>query len=74
VPTYGAVIGTNNLELFDGTTFRQPEEGWYTLDNRPLENNPVEPDIYVENPPVYDNHSGDPQLKKAVEILMQEIE
>ncbi len=72
-PTFGAVIGTRNLELFDGTVFRQPEEGWYRLSGLSLENHPVEPDIWVENPPQYDNRTGDPQLRKAVEILLQQI-
>ena len=72
-PTFGAVIGTRNLELFDGTTFRQPEEGWYRLSGLPLENHPVEPDVRVDNPPRYDNRTGDPQLRKAVEILLQQI-
>ncbi len=72
-PTFGAVIGTQNLELFDGTTFRQPEEGWYRLNGVSLENHPVRPDIRVDNPPQYDNRTGDPQLRKAVEILLQQI-
>jgi len=73
-PTFGAVIGTNNLELVDGSTFRCPNEGWYRIEGVNMENNPVHPDIYIENPPEYDNRSDDPQLLKAIEILMNQIE
>jgi len=72
-PTFGAVIGTNDRELMDGTIFREPSEGWYRLSGLSLENNPVYPDVYIENPPEYDNRSDDPQLKKAIDILMKGI-
>ncbi len=73
-PTFGAVIGKNNVKLFDGrTTFSVPVEGWFRLNGKNLELGPVEPDIYVDNPPFYDNISGDPQLRKAVEILLKEL-
>ncbi|RKZ01449.1 MAG: peptidase S41, partial [Candidatus Hydrothermota bacterium] len=75
VPTYGGVIGTYNTKLMDGrTVFRVPIEGWYRLDKTPLENKPVEPDIYVENPPEYDNRPGGPQIEKAVEVLLEMLE
>ena len=73
-PTFGAVIGTDDITLFDGiTVFRVPSEGWYRLNGKSLELGPVQPDIYVENPPIYDNTTGDPQLKKAISVLMDEI-
>ncbi len=73
-PTFGAVIGTNNVKLFDAeTTFRVPEEGWYRLNGKSLELGPVSPDIYVENPPIYDNITNDPQLRRAVSVLLSEI-
>ncbi len=73
-PTFGAVIGTNNITLFDGeTVFRIPEEGWYRLSGKNLELGPVEPDVYVENPPTYDNRTGDPQLMTAIKVLLNEI-
>ncbi len=74
VPTFGAVIGTDNPTLFDGmTVVRMPFVGWYRLNGKNLENGPVKPDIYVENPPEYDNIPGGPQIEKAVEVLMKEI-
>ncbi len=74
VPTFGAVIGTSNPTLFDGkTVVRMPFVGWYRLNGQSLENGPVKPDIYVENPPQYDNIPGGPQIEKAVEVLLEEL-
>ena len=73
VPTFGAVIGTNNITLLDGSGFRVPGTGWYRLSGKNLENIPVEPDIYVENTPEMDGSSSDNQLRKAIELLLQEV-
>ncbi len=70
VPTAGAVIGTRNITLIDGTTFRVPQTGWWTVDGKPLENHGVEPDILVDNTPE-DNATGhDAQLEAAVKSLL----
>ncbi len=74
VPTFGAVIGTNNINLLDGSRFRIPGTGWYRMSGKNLENIPVEPDIYVENSPEMDGKSNDNQLRKAIEILLEEAE
>ncbi len=74
IPTFGAVIGTKNITLLDGSRFRVPGTGWYRLSGQNLENIPVEPDIYVENLPEDDGSSTDPQLSKAIEVLLEEIE
>ena len=69
-PTFGAVIGTNDITLMDGkTVFREPSEGWFRLNGISLENNPVYPDIPIDNPPEFDNKPGGPQLLKAIEVL-----
>ncbi|UCG92732.1 MAG: PD40 domain-containing protein, partial [candidate division WOR-3 bacterium] len=73
VPTYGAVIGTNNIELFDGSTFRIPRTGRFMLTGENLENMPVEPDIYVENAPEEDGSSSDHQLTAAIDVLLEQI-
>ena len=73
VPTWGAVIGTVDIELHDGTAFRVPSTGWYLLSGENLENTPVEPDIHVENSPEEDGSSSDHQLIRAVEVLFDEI-
>ena len=71
VPTFGAVIGTVDIELHDGTYFRVPSTGWFLLTGENLENKPVEPDIYVENPPEQDGSSSDHQLTRAIEMLLE---
>jgi len=73
VPTYGAVIGTNDIELSDGSMFRVPGTGWFLLTGENLENTPVEPHIYVENAPEDDGSSTDPQLVKAIGLLQEII-
>jgi tricorn protease len=73
VPTFGAVIGTNNIRLLDGSWFRVPGTGWFTLTGENLENTPVEPDIYVENSPEEDGSSEDHQLRKALEVLIEQL-
>ena len=73
VSTFGAVIGTRDIRLVDGSGFRVPGTGWFTLTGENLENTPVEPDIRVENTPEQDGLSTDNQLVRAIEILMGEI-
>jgi tricorn protease len=73
VPTYGAVIGTVDIQLHDGTYFRVPGTGWYLLTGENLENTPVEPDIFVQNPPEDDGSSSDHQLTRAIEVLLDQI-
>jgi tricorn protease len=72
--TYGAVIGTIDVDLLDGTGFRVPGTGWYTLDWRNLENTGVEPDIFVLEMPQDIGLGVDLQLEKAIEIVMSLIE
>lgn len=71
VPTFGAVIGTNNLTLMDGSTFRQPSNGWYRITGKNLENNPIYPDILIFNPPEQDGKVPDNQIREALRILIK---
>ncbi len=71
MPTAGSVIGTYGTTLFDGTMFRIPALGVFRQDGTNLENNPTEPDIFVENPPEDYLHNSDTQLKRAVEELLK---
>ena len=73
-PTYGAVIGTNDVELMDGTGFRLPSSGWYTLDGRRLENSGVTPDVLVLALPADQALGRDSQLDMAVEVILRLIE
>jgi len=73
VPTFGAVIGTVDIQLHDGTYFRVPGTGWYLLTGENLENTPVEPDIFIQNLPEEDGSSSDHQLTRAIELLLVQI-
>lgn len=74
MPTNGGVIGTSNYQLLDGTTFRIPQTGWYTLSMVNLENNPVVPDYVVDIAPGVMATGDDPQLRKAVEVIMGQLQ
>jgi tricorn protease len=73
VPTYGGVIGTNDITLVDGTRFRIPWTGWTTLDGRNLENWGVPPDIRVEHSPEDNATDNDRQLETAVKTLLEQM-
>jgi len=71
MPTFGAVIGTNDVRLIDGTGFRVPGTGWYRPDGRNLENDPVTPDVEVPDVPEEDLRGRDAQLEAAVEECLR---
>jgi tricorn protease len=66
MPTFGAVIGTNDVELIDGTGFRIPGTGWYRPDGRNLENDPVTPHILVPDVPEEALRERDAQVEAGV--------
>lgn len=72
--TYGAVIGTVDVELADGTGFRLPGTGWYTLSGENLENSGVSPDISVMEQPFDAGERIDRQLQEAVQAALEQIE
>ncbi len=73
MPTNGSVIGTYDVTLVDGSGFRVPVVGWFTMEGMNLENYGVPPDIEVPYP-YEDFRSGrDPQIAKAVEVLLQAL-
>lgn len=71
VPTPGYVIGTNGLPLVDGTSARMPFIGVYRKDGTSLENMGERPDYLV--PWSNDDYfrGKDPQLEKAIELLVK---
>jgi tricorn protease len=73
VPTHGAVIGTDDVTLLDGTTFRVPTVGWWRIDGTNMENNGIEPDVYVERVPEEHRSGGDTQLQRAVEVMLDAL-
>ncbi len=73
VTTYGAVIGTGAYPLLDGSTIRTPGSGLWNVNGTDLENYGVPPDVYVDNTPADFLKGFDAQLKKAVEVLQEEL-
>ncbi len=73
VPTAGGVIGTNDITLSDGSTFRVPRTGFVSMDGRDLEGMGVKPDVLVEETPEERLLGRDPQLGRAIEIILAEI-
>ncbi len=74
VPTGGGVISTGGIRLLDGTWFRIPSGGCYTLDGKNLENMGIKPDIYIDNAPEQDfSTTSDAQLEMAVEELLKQL-
>lgn len=73
VQTAGGVIGTSNIRLIDGTLFRVPRTGWYTIDGRILENTGIQPDVTVEHTPEDNAADNDKQLEAAVRLLLAEM-
>ncbi len=73
--TWGGVRGIRgDIPLMDGGYITRPEFSLYGLDSKWLiENRGVQPDIVVDNPPDLVRKGQDPQLEKAIEILMEQI-
>jgi tricorn protease len=72
-PTGGNVIGTQNVQLIDGSLFRIPRIGVYTVAGANMEKEGVKPDVPVEVEPDQYALGEDPQLDKAVEVLQHDV-
>jgi tricorn protease len=73
-PTYGWLIFTSNLHLIDGSSFRLPTTGCYTLEGKNLENSlGVQPDIRIDQSFKDQITNKDPQLFFAVKELLNQI-
>jgi len=74
-PTFGAVISTGGSSLIDNSYIRVPFRGWYVKETKKnMELGPAVPDIIVGNDPDSKAENEDPQLKKAVNELLEQIE
>lgn len=73
--TWGGVRGIRGyIPLIDGGYITRPEFSLYGLDSKwVVENHGVEPDIVVDNTPDQVVAGHDPQLEKAIDVVMQEI-
>lgn len=74
--TWGGVRGIRGeIPLMDGGYITRPEFSLYGLDSQWLiENKGVAPDIEVDNQPDLVMAGHDPQLEKAIELVMKEIQ
>jgi len=73
MPTPGYVIYTSGGRLVDGTSIRVPGTGVYRLDGTPTENMGQVPDYRVDITPEDYFAGRDPQLDKAIEVLMSQV-
>jgi tricorn protease len=73
MPTPGYVIYTGGIQLVDGTNARMPGTGVYRLDGSPLEDMGQQPDYKVDITPEQYFSGADPQLDKAIEVLMAKV-
>ena len=74
--TWGGVVGIRGtLPLLDGGTLQKPEFSRYDVDGKEyiIEGVGVEPDIYVDNDPALEFAGVDQQLKKAIEVILEEL-
>ncbi len=74
--TWGGVRGIRgDIPLMDGGYITRPEFSLYGLNSEWLiENRGVAPDIEVDNRPDLVMQGHDPQLEKAIEVVMKEIQ
>ncbi|MEO1254766.1 MAG: S41 family peptidase, partial [Bacteroidota bacterium] len=75
MPTFGAVISTGGQGLIDGSFVRMPFRAWYVkATGENMENGPAVPDVIIDNPPASRAKGEDAQLRKSVELLLQQID
>ncbi|HEY8503327.1 MAG TPA: S41 family peptidase, partial [Gemmataceae bacterium] len=73
-PTGGFVIGTGSASLIDGSTLRVPRTGVFRADGVNMEREGVRPDVLVVPHPAQVAAGEDPQLERAVEVLLGDVE
>jgi tricorn protease len=74
--TWGGLVGiSGNPGLIDGGSISVPTFGFYETDGTwGVEGHGIDPTIVVVDDPAKMKDGGDPQLEKAVEVLLKEIE
>ncbi|MEJ2003759.1 MAG: S41 family peptidase, partial [Cyclobacteriaceae bacterium] len=71
--TYRWIIFTSGKGLVDGSFYRLPSWGCYTLDGKDLESTGVSPDIRVEKNFKERLNGEHPQLDRAIDHIMSEL-
>ena len=73
--TWGGLVGILGFPvLMDGGTVTAPDLAFYTEDGYGVENVGVPPDVEVEQCPADVEAGKDPQLDRAIEIILKELE
>jgi tricorn protease len=73
--TWGGLVGiSGNPDFIDGRHMSVPTFGAYNLDSTwAIEGHGVDPDIEVIDDPSRMVDGGDPQLDRAIELMLEEI-
>jgi tricorn protease len=71
--TYRWIIFTSAKSLVDGSYYRLPSWGCYTLDKQNLEITGVKPDIYIKNTFIDRLEGRDPQLDAAIDEILKQL-
>lgn len=71
--TYRWIIFTTGKGLVDGSFYRLPSWGCYTLDGKNIEKTGVAPDIFIQNTFKDRLEGNDPQLDKAIELILEQL-
>jgi tricorn protease len=71
--TGGHVIGTVPMRLIDGSTFRIPRTGVFTVKGVNMDKEGVLPDVSLENQPDQLARGQDAQLDRAVSVLLGDV-
>ncbi|HEV3079691.1 MAG TPA: PDZ domain-containing protein [Gemmataceae bacterium] len=73
--TWGGLVGIDEYPvLLDGGAVTAPDWAFFNTEGRwEVENHGVDPDIEVELDPYLVRQGGDPQLEKAVQVLLEEL-
>jgi tricorn protease len=74
--TWGGLVGLSGYpELMDGGTVMAPSAAiWNPNGTMDVENHGVAPDIEVEQDPAAVRQGHDPQLEKAIEVVMEQLQ
>lgn len=71
--TYRWIIFTSAKGLVDGSSYRIPAWGCFTLDGKDIEKEGVKPDIYVNTTFTDRLNNTDPQLDRAIAEIMKQL-
>ncbi|MEO6520880.1 MAG: S41 family peptidase [Mucilaginibacter sp.] len=71
--TYRWIIFTSAKGLVDGSTYRLPSWGCFTLDGKDIEHEGVKPDIYIKTGFIDRLSDKDPQIDRAVSEIMKQL-